>query len=355
MTKRKTIMKNVLIAFLSLSTAAVITEFKGDVWEEKVRNTLYTVINDSIPNYARLISDEKGIPYVHYAVLNGIYAGDQYNPTIVCSYARDYYNLITEKNDSAAKIKFLNCINWLAGNITYKANYALYEFNWKQPFYDSVGVPWTSGITSGLAMEAFTDAYKLYHSPQYLDYATVLLRGFYQPIQSGGFTYHETGGSWYEEYADHNMHTPRVLDGHIYSFLGVYQFWLLTKNDSALQVVQQGISSLKNKLPGYDAGNGWSYYDAYHNLTDKRYHTLLTSLMKELWKITKDPLFDEYYRKWNAPLIKPYIYRIIKEKNRSGLILYFLLSVFFYAVLMAGWFFIGKKVEQAGFAFTETK
>jgi hypothetical protein len=136
------------------------------------------------------------------------------------------------------------------------------------------------------------------------------------------------------------------LDGHIFALQGVHKFWLLTKNDSAAYIVQQGILSLKNNLPAYDIGDGWSYYDANKLRSDKKYHMLLTSMMKELGEITKDPLFDEYYRKWNAPLVKPYIYRIIKEKNRSGLVLYFLMSAFFFAVLFSASVLISKKYQK---------
>ncbi len=342
----KKILKNILLVLLSFALTALVCQYKGDEWEDKVRLSFYAVTNDSIPSYARTITDEKGIPFVHYADYKEVKAGNQYNATIVSNYAIDYYQLVTEKKDTAAETKFLNCINWLADNISYKDHYALYEFNWKQPFYDSVGAPWTSGMTSGRAIEAFTAAYKLYHSQLYLDHAMALLRGFYQPIQKGAFTYKEPTGWWYEEYADSNMHTPRVLDGHIFALLGVHKFWLLTKNDSAAYVVQQGILSLKNNLPAYDIGDGWSYYDAYKLRSDKKYHMLLTSMMKELWEITKAPLFDEYYRKWNAPLAKPYIYRIIKEKNRSGLVLYFLMSAFFFAVMFSVSVLISKKYRK---------
>ncbi len=332
---KKSILNSILL-LLALLIAAIVCQYKGDAWEENVRQTLYRIKNDSIPNYAKIIVDEKGIPYVQYVAYNEIEAGEKYNATIIANYAIDYYHLIVEKKDTTVKHQFINCINWLIENMSYKDNYALFEFRWKQPFYDSVGVPWTSGMTSGRAIEAYTCAYKLSNDQQYLRYSNDLLRGFYQPIQLGSFTYKEQTGWWYEEYADSNIHTPRILDGHIYALIGVHKFWLTTKNDSAAYVVNQGISSLKNHLPSYDIGDGWSYYDAYHKKSDKKYHMLLTGLMNELWEMTKDPMFKEYYSKWNAPLIKPYIYRIIKEKNRSGLVLYFMLSTLIFAMLFFG-------------------
>lgn len=342
----KKLRKIILFVSLSLALGAVVCEYKGDLWEQKLRTAIYRLRQDTIPSYAATFTDEKGIPFVLYAESKGIKEGKAYNSTVICNYAIDYYKLIRENKDPLAREKFGHCIEWLANNISCKDNYAWFEFNWQQPFYDSVGVPWTSGMTSGRAMEAFTDAYQLYHSQIYLDLATRLLRGFYIPIQSGGFNYKESGGWWYEEYAHTGMHTPRVLDGHIYAFMGVYKFWLVTRNDSAAQVLDQGIRALKSHLPGYDKGDGWSYYDAYHKVSDEKYHKLLTSMMKDIWDITKDPFFYEYYRKWDAPLRKPYVFRIFKEKNRSGLVLYFLLSMLMLILVFSVSGLVTKKIRE---------
>lgn len=317
-------MKNIILIIISIALAALIGQFKGDAWEEKLRQVLYKITDDSIPNYAQTLVDNHGIPYVKYAAANGVEAADEYNPTIVCNYALEYY--AAAKTDSSTNEKFNNCIQWLANNITYKDSFALFQFNWKQPFYDSVGTPWTSGMTSGRAIEAFTLAYQLDNKQKHLEHAAALLKGFYQPIQAGGFTYMESTGWWFEEFADSNMHTPRVLDGHIFATTGVYTLWQLTKNDSANFIFIQGVQSLKTNLPAYDKGDGWSYYDRLHLVSDKKYHTILTGQMKQLWQITGDPFFKNYYEKWVKPLNRPYVYRIIKEKNRSGVLLILLLT-----------------------------
>jgi hypothetical protein len=331
---KKKAARTTVLLLISFALAAIICNYKGDVWEEIVRNTLYKISNDSIPNYNKEIVDDKGVPYVYYREQNGVTAGNQYNATIVCNYAIDYYRRILNTNDSITKAQFLNCIDWLADSISYKDNYGLYQFNWQQPWYLSVGVPFTSGMTSGRAIEAFTDAYKLYHSPKYLGYAKTLVRGFYLPIQSGGFTYKEANGWWYEEIADKNLHTPRILDGHIFAITGVHEYWLVTKDDSAAYVVQKGIQALKYALPSYDIGNGWSYYDVYHKASDKKYHRLLASQMKQVWKITNDNFFYTFYNRWNAPLKRPYVLRVLEERNRSGVILYVVVAAMIFVMLL---------------------
>jgi hypothetical protein len=308
-----------------LIIATLICNWKGDDWENNVRKVLYTITNDSIPDFAKETLDEKGIPYVFYPEQNGITAGKRYNATIVCNYAIDYYNSFNQTNDSAFYFKFINCVDWLISNLTYKNNAAFYQFNWQQPWYPSVGAPYASGMTSGRAIEVFTYAYQLTKSEKFLQLSEALIRGFYIPIQSGGFTYKSSKGWWYEEIADTEMQTPRILDGHIFALTGLYKYWLTTKDDSAKYVIQKGLWALKQNLHLYDAGNGWSYYDINQKRSDKKYHKILTGQMKELWEISKDSLFLDYHKKWNIYFEKAYTLRAIEEKNISGIVLFLLL------------------------------
>lgn len=320
-------LKAVLLVITALVIAVLICNNKGDSWEESVRTSLYKLTNDSVPVYSRELTDERGIPYVYYYELNGITAGKQYNPTIVCNYALNYYKQFGPGNHNASAESFFYCVTWLAEHMTYKNNHAFYQFNWQQPWYDSVGVPYTSGMTSGLAIQVFTDAYRLTKSSKYLEYAKALLNGYFVPVQAGGFTYTGDKGWWYEELADTAMHTPHILDGHIFAITGVYEYWLVTKDDSAAIIIDKGIQSLKSTLACYDIGNGWAYYDIYKKPADKKYQRILTAQMQQLYSISANSLFKFYYDKWNAPLSRPYMIRVIKEGNRSGIVLYFLVCL----------------------------
>jgi hypothetical protein len=310
-----------ILAITAFVAAAIICNVKGDEWEQLVRSSLYTIKQDSIPDYAKETTDERGVPFVYYPEQNGITAGKQYNATIVTNYALNYYKLYKSTGDTTARAKFFHCILWLDKNMSRHGNYALYEFNWRQPWYVSVGVPFTSGMTSGRAMEAFISAYDLNPSAHYISNAKLLLNGFYLPIDSGGFTYKSPTGWWYEELADTAKQSPFILDGHIFAVLGVYKYWQLTKSDSAAFVFRQGISALKEKLPSYNAPGYWSYYDKYKKLSDKKYHRILTGQMKRLWQITNDDFFKTHYQQWNKPLAKPYVLRVIAERNVSGILL----------------------------------
>ncbi len=159
-----------------------------------------------------------------------------------------------------------------------------------------------------------------------------MVRGFYIRINKGGFTYTTNEGWWFEELADTNMHTPFILDGHIFALTGVHHYYEITKDDSARLVFHKGISYLKHVLPFYDKGDGSAYYDKYRKPADKHYQRVLAGQMKHLWQITNDPAFLGYYKKWKKPFSQPYMFRIMKEGNISGLILIIMMALPFFVL-----------------------
>lgn len=326
--------------------ATCVCNYTGEFWEEKVRTGLYKIKGDSVPSFATEQIDSNGVPFVNYSTENGITPGTHYNATIVANYAIEYFNKYQKQKNELYLQQFNHCIDWLKDSVTISNNQALYFFNWRQAWYPLVKGKFTSGISSGRAIEALLVAFQYSKDSAVLQLAQQLMRGYYLPIQQGGFTYQEKSGWWYEEIADSSLQTPRILDGHIYAILGVQKLWEITKQDSAKILVDKGLQALKNQLTFYDAGNEIIYYDVYKKQADKKYQHILVQQMKELWQITGDTTFKNYYDKWCKPLNKPYIVRIVQEKNRSGLISFFLLFIILLLLLFLGNSFICKLKTQ---------
>jgi len=336
-------MRYFIFIIVSFIVAAIVVEFTGETLEEPVRKLLYEIKGDSVPVYSKVIVDDKGVPYVDYAELKGYTAGKQYNATIVCNYANDYYQQYKESGDKDQYQKFFNCVGWLKKELTYLEDAALFIFQWRQPWYDSVGVPFTSGMTSGLAINVFTNSFHLTKDSSYLELCRLLTNGYFIPVSDGGFTYKRSDGWWYEELADTSMHTPFILDGHIFAITGLHTYWQLTKNDSAYKAINEGLRALKSWLPYYDMGNGKMYYDIYKNPADKHYQKLLIQQMKQLYDISGDEVFLTYHKKWKAPLQRPYVYRIMKERNISGFVLFGLIFLFAFTLLLMSFRFFLKR------------
>ncbi|MCW5909140.1 MAG: hypothetical protein KIS94_14840 [Chitinophagales bacterium] len=338
----------ILSFILSVAVATVICNIKGDSWEEYLRQLYYqNVIHQRIPSTYYVHVDNKGAPYVEYVDTTGKTIANKYMPTTVAIYALRYYDTIKSTGDKKAVERFLNCLECLQDSLTDRGNFALYEFSYAQPYYSTVGVLWRSGLSSGKAIEAFTKAYKWSGEEKYLNLALQLMRGFYVPIQAGGFTYMNDGDWWYEEYADTNLLTPRVINGHVYAMLGCYELWLATKNDSAKMVFEKGLNALKKNIHLYDAGHGWTYYDAFGKKSDKQYQRTMVDLMAQLYNITGDKLFEEYRTKWSKPLNTLYLRRIIHEKNKSGILLFLSLTAILYLTIQSSVAFLQHINRQA--------
>lgn len=329
----KKLYRFILLLLLAFAVAFFICNYAGEILEEKVRTALYKIKGDSIPSFATEQVDAKGIPFVNYATENNISPGKQYNATIVANYAIDYFNKYQQQKNLQYLQQFTNCIDWLKSNVTVQQGKALYYFNWQQAWYPLVKGGFTSGISSGRTIEALLFSFQALKDSSSLQLAKQLMSGYYIPIQKGGFTYQENNGWWYEEIADSSLQTPNILDGHIYAILGAHKLWELTKDDSAKTLVDKGLQALKNKLPFYDAGNEIIYYDVYKKQADKKYKHILVNQMQQLWQITGDTTFKNYYNKWGRPLNQPYVYRILKEGNRSGLVVFILLFVVMFTIL----------------------
>jgi hypothetical protein len=177
-------------------------------------------------------------------------------------------------------------------------------------------------MTSGRAIEAFTYAFALDGNSNHLKQAARLVGGYALPVQEGGFTYKEPEGWWYEEIADTDLQTPRILDGHIFALTGLHYYFQQTNDSLAKAYFDLGIKALKAALPRYDRGDGYVFYDALGKLADENYHPLLVKQMQELYQITGDPVFKSYYLEWGKPLWEPYMVRIWKQGNKSGWLLF---------------------------------
>lgn len=319
-----------IILLVSFGAAALVCQYKGDKWEGHVRDGMYWLMNDSVPNYSVEQFDSLGIPFVYYPTQNGITPGNLYNATLVCNAALLYYDSLKQENNPVTRQKFFHCINWLIEEMDDRDSLALFVFRWQQSWYPKVKAPFTSGMTSGLAMQAFMAAFQLQPNSAHLDRAAKLLRGYELPIEKGGFTIKEEQGYWFEELADTNKQTPRILDGHIYALLSLRYYDAKFKTYEARYLFKKGLLSLKHYLPKYDAGNGEIFYDAQGKLADKKYKAIITGQLKQLYQLTGDIDILYYYDKWVEPLQKPYVYRIAKEGNRSGLILFALMTMAFF-------------------------
>jgi len=169
------------------------------------------------------------------------------------------------------------------------------QFPWKSYRLEA---GWAGSLMQAGIIKALMLAYLHTGNQSYLEHAERALRAFEVDVRRGGLRASRQGWVWYPEYA--SREPPYVLNGFMTTLLWLREYAVSTNSSVALQLYEQGLRSLLHFLPEYDTGSGWSYYDALHNPASKKYHSLHLKLLLEMYSVTGDRRFLEYYRRWGG-------------------------------------------------------
>lgn len=310
--------KHILIILISLTITIFVFSESIEYEKSVFRDFYYPSTGNSIAYKA---INESGIPIVDYGYSHGIFIGKQMNPVAISQQAL-YYESEYQKGNESCKQLFLNNANYLVENSIQYENYTLWQYNYPWPAYNLTS-PWVSAMAQGQGLQVLIRAYNMTDDKKYLDATHLTLNSFYVEVKDGGVTYKDENGWWYEEYVTGTDVQPRVLNGMIFSLFGIYEYYEFTGDKDAKYLFDQGITSLKNNLYRYDAGD-WTYYDAIgHSKVGVGYSKIHVNQMLQLYKLTKDPFFKEYYEKFNKYDQNP-VYKI-KSKTLD----YFLYAINF--------------------------
>lgn len=167
--------------------------------------------------------------------------------------------------------------------------------------------PWISSMAQGLALETVARAYKLTEDARYLALGAKLLEAFYVPWDSGGFRSTDAhAGWWYLEFSYTDK--PRVLNGFLYSLLGLHAYYDLTGDAKAEELLARGLIEVEQHLADYDlpledhADAGWSKYSLTHGTASLDYHLTHLVLLSKLNLATGSPVLAEYHQRWHKGL-----------------------------------------------------
>lgn len=243
--------------------------------------------------------DNDGIPLVYYGTtVNGEPIGFQRNPVTTTLQANKFYDKYKENNDESSKTYFLNNVNWLVDNAVNKGYYSLLQYDFPLPIYN-FDPPWFSAMANGLALQVLIKAHEITLDSKYLITAKSLLNAFFIEVEDGGITYKDSSYEWwYEEYVSNDQYSKisRVLNGMIFTVLGIYDYFQYTNDPNAKILFEKGVNSIKKEISKYN-DNGYSYYDLLGNPSNN-YHQIHINLTKQLYDLTGESIFNEYHELW---------------------------------------------------------
>lgn len=183
-------------------------------------------------------------------------------------------------------------------------NFAVLEYYFAWEGQDG---PWISSMSQGLALETLARAYKLTGDSRYLRLGDKILESFYVPWNQGGLrSIDQDEGWWYLEFSYNDK--PRVLNGFLYSLLGLQAYRDLTGDKKAEELLERGLLEAERHIADYDlplgdgSDAGWSKYSLEHGAATVDYHLTHLVLLSKLNEKTASPVFAEYQERWQEGL-----------------------------------------------------
>src|SRR5207245_1573418 len=117
----------------------------------------------------------------------------------------------------------------------------------------SLKAPWICAMAQGLAISVLVRAHRMTNREGLLDLCRAATQVFEKHVEDGGVRTLEGGYALYEEYPGYPL--ARVLDGFLFSLLGLYDLWVQTDDGKVFQLFADGIDGLRHALPC------WNYRD----------------------------------------------------------------------------------------------
>lgn len=249
--------------------------------------------------------DAEGIPLLEY---DGEYC---YFPTTVAQYALGNFDMYIEtKNEEFFKI-CENCAEWFVKTISELNGVYGYRNDVDKGIY-RMKKPWFSALSQAQAMSVLARCYSVNHKKEYADTCKKLLKSFETSAENGGVLAKLDGSDFYEEYPA-KIHTY-VLNGFIFSLWGLLDFYIVSKDEEAKKLYQNGEATLEKNLYRYNVGHilHWSYYDLYpfkiKDITSIYYHKLHIEQLKAMYELTGCTEYKKYYEKWERARKNIFIY-----------------------------------------------
>jgi heparosan-N-sulfate-glucuronate 5-epimerase len=256
-----------------------------DVFSDKI-SFYYADFSKCILNKENAL-DEKGVFYLKGDDSTKI----EHNVCAVAEFAIiEYENYLRTKLEKH-KTNVRNQINWLVENAVIKDNKLYWYYLYDD---DEHKAPWASGISQGIGISALVRGAELLNE-DLLDLAEFAANSMIATVDEEGFRY---GKGSYEYWYEESCTNSHILNGHIYSILGFYDLYRLTKNETYKSYFDRGVKSIKENIKDFDL-RVISKYDSHSKFpANNSYHHIHCVLFEVLYRLTKDEFFLFYKDKW---------------------------------------------------------
>lgn len=239
--------------------------------------------------------DSVGIPRKNYRR-----QGPQYNPLFIAWWGLHSLERHLREGDKADLEKSLLQVRWLKANAVRRPDGAVVwpcYFTWREGRckFES---GWISAMYQSVVISLLVRGYRITGDRDLLDLCINATQVFKESVRNGGVRTIENGHVLYEEYPGFPL--PRVLDGFIFSLLGLYDLAIQTHNPEVETLLRQGVDGLKSSIGIWDYRGKWSWYGTHGYLCPPHYHALNYLLLGILGRLTDDACLMNHAARWDV-------------------------------------------------------
>jgi hypothetical protein len=250
--------------------------------------------------------DASGIPYADYGNQKENPSGIQHSVVGVAERGRWYWNQFNLSGSGeqvllsydwtkrpinraqnpatpeAARTMLIRCADWLMDNLKDRGSYLLWCYDY--PAYYRVQAGWGSAQAQAVGLQLLLRASEL-EGDTYLEPVEGLLRAFDVPIEDGGLLDNSNPQApWFEKFAHPESQRPKVLNGMLFTLLGLNDIANRTGLETAKRLYKVGLWSVLQLMDRYDLED-WSAYDIQGKPASVHYHHIHVKQLDRLFRI----------------------------------------------------------------------
>ncbi len=221
-----------------------------------------------------------------------------YNPAYIAWYGLMSLARWLRGYDPVGRRTFLQQVEWLEAHAVERQDGSVvwpFTVDWQEGACQ-LKAPWISAMQQGLVISCLVRAFRITGEQRLLDQCNRATAVFEQNVQDGGVRTVEAGRVIYEEYPA--VPPPRVLDGYLFSLLGLYDLWAQVEDPRVFRLFTEGLQGLQAVLPYWDYKGKWSWYGSHRYLCPPHYNQLNCALLTSLAWLSHDPTLKQYAEAW---------------------------------------------------------
>ncbi|CUS38767.1 hypothetical protein COMA1_60059 [Candidatus Nitrospira nitrosa] len=227
--------------------------------------------------------------------------GPQYNPLFIAWWGLHRLGVFHATGDSDALKDFWVQIEWLRLHALRRQDEAVVwpcAFDWQEGAA-RLKSPWISAMYQSVVISALVRAYRLKKDSELIDLCLKATKVFSLSIEDGGVRTVMGRGALYEEYPVYPL--PRVLDGFLFSLLGLYDLAVETGAPQIHGLFADGVCGLREALGMWDYRGKWSWYGTHGYLCPPHYHQLNACLLELVGTLVGDEELVVRAHRWFPP------------------------------------------------------